>query len=92
MCNSIDNHSYPAHSDFVPTRLWRDLLSRYANLVENPDPKAPFRGSLVDENIFSIDVKDWGLEDVQSNYRAHQMRKSAAAVPAAPDTARKTGR
>lgn len=83
---------YPAHSDFVPAWLWRDLLSRYANLVESPDPKAPFRGSLVDENIFSIDVKDWGLEDLQSNYRASQMRKSAAAVPAARDTARKTGR
>ena len=83
---------YPAHSDFVPAWLWRDLLSRYANLVENPDPKAPFRGSLVDENIFSIDVKDWGLEDVQSNYRARKMRKHAAAVPAAHDRARKTGR
>jgi len=83
---------YPAHSDFVPTRLWRDLLSRYANLVENPDPKAPFRGSLVDENIFSIDVKDWGLEDLQSVYRARQLRKRADRVPAARDTARKTGR
>jgi len=85
-------YMYPAHSDFVPTRLWRDLLSRYANLIESPDPKAPFRGSLVDENIFSIDVKDWGLEDLQSVYRARQLRKRADRVPAARDTARKTGR
>lgn len=83
---------YPANSDFVPIGLWRDLLSRYANLVETPDPKALFRGSLVDENIFSIDVKDWGLEDLQSVYRARQLRKRADRVPAARDTARKTGR
>ena len=82
---------YPAHSDFVPSGLWQDLLSRYANLVESSDPKAPFRGSLVDENIFSIDVKDWGLEDVQTTYRARQMHKHAARVPGASDTARKAG-
>jgi len=82
---------YPAHGDFVPIGLWRDLLSRYANLVENPDPEARFRGSLVDENIFSIDLKDWGLEDLQSTYRARQIRKQAARVPAARDTVQKTG-
>ena len=82
---------YPAHSDFVPTGLWRDLLSRYAKLIENSDPKAPFRGSLVDENIFSIDVNDWGLEDLQSTYRARQLAKRPARVPAPGDRARKTG-
>jgi len=82
---------YPAQSDFVPAGLWQDLLSRYANLVESRDPKAPFRGSLVDENIFSIDVKDWGLEDLQTPYRTRQMRKHAAAVPGAADAARKAG-
>jgi hypothetical protein len=82
---------YPAHSDFVPAGLWQDLLFRYANLVESRDPKAPFRGSLVDENIFSIDVKDWGLEDLQTPYRTRQMRKHAAAVPVAADAVRKAG-
>jgi hypothetical protein len=84
-------YTYPAHSDFVPTGLWQDLLSRFANLVENPDPEAPFRGSLVDENIFSIDVKDWGLKDVQSTYRDYQMRKHATRIPAASERARKAG-
>jgi len=67
---------YPAHTDYVPAALWQDLLSRYLNLVEHPDRGAPFRGSLVDENIFSIDVKDWGLEDLQSEYRARHLEKS----------------
>jgi hypothetical protein len=66
---------YPAHTNYVPARLWQDLLSRYLDLVEHPDRGAPFRGSLVDENIFSIDVKDWGLEDLQSEYRARHLEK-----------------
>jgi hypothetical protein len=69
---------YPAHTDYVPAPLWQDLLSRYMHLVQHPDPKAPFRGSLVDENIFSIDVNDWGLEDVQKGYRERQMQKQPA--------------
>src|SRR5256885_1601344 len=47
---------YPAHTDYVPAPLWQDLLSRYMHLVQHSDPHALFRGSLVDENIFSIDV------------------------------------
>jgi Nucleotidyl transferase of unknown function (DUF2204) len=66
---------YPAHTDYVPAPLWQDLLSRYMHLVQHPDPHAAFRGSLVDENIFSIDVKDWGLEDLQTQYRARQLQK-----------------
>jgi hypothetical protein len=71
---------YPAHTDYVPAALWQDLLSRYMHLVQHPDPKAPFRGSLVDDNIFSIDMKDWGLEDVESEYRARQLKRSAAST------------
>lgn len=71
---------YPAHTDYVPASLWQDLLSRYMHLVQHPDPKAPFRGSLVDENIFSIDIRDWGLEDLQSEYRARQLQKHPSGV------------
>src|SRR5438445_3565260 len=52
---------YPAHSDYVPRPLWTNLLSRFENEIENPDPKAPFRGSLVDEIMFAIDLQEWGL-------------------------------
>jgi hypothetical protein len=40
----------------------------------NPDPAARFRGSLVDENMFAIDVKEWGLDDLLSEYRALRAR------------------
>ena len=66
---------YPAHTDYVPAPLWQNLLSRYMHLVQHPNPKAPFRGSLVDENIFAIDMKEWGLENLQSEYRTRQLRK-----------------
>jgi hypothetical protein len=72
---------YPAHTDYIPATLWQDLLSRYMHLVQHPDPNAPFRGSLVDENIFSIDVKDWGLEDLQSEHRSRQLQKSPGSAP-----------
>ncbi len=74
---------YPAHTDYVPAPLWQNLLSRYMHLVQHADPRAPFRGSLVDENIFSIDVKDWGLEDLQSGYRARQLQKQPSGTPPA---------
>jgi hypothetical protein len=81
---------YPAHSGFVPAPLWQDLLSRYMHLVQHPDPQAPFRGSLIDENMFSIDLKDWGLENVQSEYRERHLQKSPTGAPTL-GVIRKTG-
>jgi hypothetical protein len=72
---------YPAQTEFVPAALWQDFLSRYTQMLQHPDPKAPFRGSLVDDNIFSIDMKDWGLEDIESEYRARQLKGSGTSVP-----------
>jgi predicted nucleotidyltransferase len=74
---------YPAHSDYVPAAVWQELLSRYTQLIQQPDRNAPFRGSLVDENIFAIDMKDWGLEDIQSQYRSRQLNKQVAGVSTA---------
>ena len=72
---------YPAHTDYVPAELWQDLLSRYMHLVQHPDPNAPFRGSLVDENVFSIDMKNWGLENLLAQSRERELQKSAPRVP-----------
>jgi hypothetical protein len=72
---------YPAHTNYVPAPLWQDLLSRYMHLAQHPDSKAPFRGSLVDENMFSVDIKDWGLEDLQGKYRARQLQKTPSRPP-----------
>jgi hypothetical protein len=52
-------------------------------LIQQPDRNASFRGSLVDEHIFAIDIKDWGLEDIQSQYRNRQLNKQTAGVSTA---------
>jgi hypothetical protein len=52
------------------------------HVVQHPDPNAPFRGSLVDENIFSIDLKDWGLENLLTESRERQLQKSPSSTPA----------
>jgi Nucleotidyl transferase of unknown function (DUF2204) len=65
---------YPAHTEFVPFELWNDLLTRYMALVAKPDSRARFRGSLIDEKMFAIDVKEWGMDDVLAEHRDRRMR------------------
>jgi predicted nucleotidyltransferase len=72
---------YPAHTDYVPASLWQHLLSRYMHLVQHPDANAPFRGSLVDDNIFCIDIKNWGLEDLLTQSRERELQKSTGSMP-----------
>jgi len=60
---------YPAHSEYVPRSLWNDLLSRLRNELEHPDPKAAFRGSLIDDKMFAIDVKEWGMPNLNEQLR-----------------------
>jgi len=69
---TLFHYVYPAHSDYVPRWLWLELTGRFLNEVQNPDPNAPFRGSLIDENMFAIDLKEWGLENILEQYRARR--------------------
>src|SRR6266700_6405024 len=59
---------YPAQTHYVPQAIWRDLVTRFSKVISQSDPNAQFRGSLVDEHMFSIDIQDWGLEDVPAGY------------------------
>jgi hypothetical protein len=70
---------YPAQAGYVPQWLWQALLARLMREVASPDPKARFRGSLVDDKMFAIDVKEWGLEDLLEEYRERSPRISAPA-------------
>jgi hypothetical protein len=60
---------YPAQSGYVPTQLWQDLIGRFAAAVANPNPKENFRGSLIDEFMFAIDLKEWGMPNILGEYR-----------------------
>lgn len=60
---------YPAHIEFIPRTVWSDLLRRVAEQDRAPSKNAKFRGSLVDDAMFAIDVEEWGLENVLSDYQ-----------------------
>lgn len=65
---------YPAQSAYVPNRIWQNLLDKFRDSVSQPDSEAVFRGSLVDDNMFAIDVKEWGLADVLEEYRLRRLQ------------------
>jgi nucleotidyltransferase DUF2204 len=71
-------YAYPAQTQYVPQELWRDLVSRFQDAVSHPDPAAIFRGSLVDDKQFAIDVNEWGLENVVQEYRDRRLKNLPA--------------
>jgi hypothetical protein len=64
---------YPAQTRYVPAVVWQDLLGRFHKVVLEPDGQGRFRGSLIDDNMFAIDVKDWGLDDMLQEYRSRRL-------------------
>ena len=69
------HYVYPAHADYVPKRIWDDLLGRLRSQLDHPDPKARFRGSLVDPPMFNIDITEWGLPNLIEEYRAKRLKQ-----------------
>jgi hypothetical protein len=66
---------YPAHSKLVPQSVWRDLLTRFSELVRNSrEGGEEFRGSLIDDAMFAIDVEEWGLENLLLEYQQRRMK------------------
>ena len=72
------HYVYPANANFVPSWLWMELTGRFLNEIQHPHSNAPFRGSLIDENMFAIDLKEWGLENLLGNYREKRTPKITA--------------
>ena len=64
---------YPAHTHFVPPAIWRRLLRRFETQIARPHPDARFRGSLVDENMFAIDVNEWELANLLEETREKRL-------------------
>jgi hypothetical protein len=65
-------YAYPSKTDFIPREIWRMMLDRTRDAIEHPDPKAEFRGSLLDERMFAIDVQEWGMKDMLGQSRKHR--------------------
>ena len=52
---------YPSHTHYLPSRVLKTLLGRYKEEIVPKETR--FRGTMLDENTFRIDVEEWGLPD-----------------------------
>ncbi len=68
---------YPAHTHYVPSTVWRELLQRLEGEITKPHPQANFRGSLVDDNMFAIDVNEWRLPNLLEETRKSRLEQIA---------------
>lgn len=68
---------YPAQTHYVPQKIWQELLGRFNEEVRSPHPKARFRGSLIDDKMFAIDVEEWGLDDILKENQARRTKIEA---------------
>ena len=71
------HYIYPQQASYVPAEVWDDLLGRFQRELRDGS-KAPFRGSLIDENMFAIDVCEWGLENELARYRELRLATAEA--------------
>ena len=77
-------YAYPSHSDYVPETVWQTLLGRLTHAISHPDLKQEFRGSLIDDCMFAIDMNEWGLENIQARYRAALLQTIAMPTGTSP--------
>jgi predicted nucleotidyltransferase len=76
------HYCYPAAVEQVPRRIWDGFIARLQQALDHPDRQARFRGSLIDENMFAIDVNEWGLSDLVNEYR--KRRRDVIRMPDNP--------
>jgi hypothetical protein len=65
---------YPAETHCVPTEVWQSLIVRFQDVIDRADPHTQFRGSLIDDKMFAVDVKDWGKENLLLEYRLRRLK------------------
>ena len=66
-------YAYPGQSHYVPGEIWYELLGRFEREIRNPNPQAKFRGSLVDDNMFAIDINEWQLPNLLAEQREQRL-------------------
>ena len=62
---------YPSHARYVPRRVLGSLRERYEKEAV-PEGPLRFRGTLLDEVSFAVDVEAWGLPDERAALRKAQ--------------------
>jgi hypothetical protein len=66
---------YPQETRAVPGRIWEMLLDNFRANLRAPNTDANFRGSLLDERMFAIDVNEWGLDNLLEESRRQREPK-----------------
>lgn len=59
---------YPKRTNAIPPEVWKRMMQRFESELKNPREGAPFRGTLIDPNMFAIDVAEWGERDLFQEY------------------------
>jgi hypothetical protein len=83
---------YPGQSHYVPAEVWCELLTRFERELQNPNPQAKFRGSLVDDNMFAIDTNEWELPNLLAERREQRLEQTAGNAAPSPVPRRKAKR
>jgi hypothetical protein len=60
---------YPAQTHYVPANVWNNLLQHFESEIAKPDSQAKFRGSLVDDKMFAIDLNEWRMPNLLEENR-----------------------
>jgi len=68
-CLVLYQYVYPAHTEYVPQEIWEELLHRFKVELKHPNMGIEFRGSLIDEKMFAIDVMEWGKRNILEEHR-----------------------
>ena len=72
------HYVYPADTGYIPAEIWEELLQRFKVELAHPNRALEFRGSLIDEKMFAIDITEWGMRDIleEQRQRAQLIRSS----------------
>jgi hypothetical protein len=68
------HYVYPGSANVVPSGVWKLLTDELMESLRAPGQPA-FRGTLLDDHMFAIDVKEWGLPDLLEEYRGRRKSK-----------------
>ncbi len=63
------HYVYPADTGYVPPEIWVELHQRFKVELAHPNTAIGFRGSLIDEYMFHIDVAEWGKRNILEERR-----------------------
>jgi hypothetical protein len=67
------HYVYPGCAHYVPDAVWHELLRKFATSLAQPAGDKRFRGSLIDENMFAIDVNEWGMANILEETRTRRL-------------------